>query len=198
MKLIDMDELAAFIREVNGDNKMGAGVLAENICDWIASKQPRYATADNQVPDEAFEDEFQAWWESDGQYCRSGTSGYEVPFAFQAWRHLVPTIMEVRAENEKLRGLMPDFPPRPPDGQGLPRYGLRWNGEKQPLSVPMSDGYWTPWHLADSERERAESYLATFVVLADFLNIDLKAASKAPGKPSDVFIEAIKKKAGDL
>ena len=44
--------------------------------------------------------------------------------------------------------LKPDFPPFPPEGEGLPRYGLRWNGPQQPLSVPMEDGYWTPWHLA--------------------------------------------------
>lgn len=57
------------------------------------------------------------------------------------------------AEVEALRGLVPDFPPRPPDGEGLPRYGLRLNGPQQPLSVPMADGYWTPWHLAHAEVE---------------------------------------------
>lgn len=44
--------------------------------------------------------------------------------------------------------LRPELPPRPPDGSGLPRYGLRWNGPTSPLSVPMDTGYWTPWHLA--------------------------------------------------
>lgn len=44
--------------------------------------------------------------------------------------------------------LKPDFPPFPPEGEGLPRYGLRWNGPDKPLAVPMEDGYWTPWHLA--------------------------------------------------
>lgn len=53
-------------------------------------------------------------------------------------------------ENEQLRGLMPELPPRPPEGSELPRYGSRWNGPTQPLSVPMADGYWTPWHLADA------------------------------------------------
>lgn len=56
---------------------------------------------------------------------------------------------------EALRGLVPDMPPRPPEGDGLPRYGLRWNGPSQPLSVPMDDGYWTPWHLAYQKVESA-------------------------------------------
>lgn len=52
--------------------------------------------------------------------------------------------------------LRPELPPVPPACDGLeastlPRYGLRWNGPTQPLSVPMVDGYWTPWHLAAAE-----------------------------------------------
>jgi len=58
-------------------------------------------------------------------------------------------VVQLLAENERLKGLQPEFPPRPPEGSGLPRYGLRWNGPQQPLAVPMEDGYWTPWHLAD-------------------------------------------------
>lgn len=54
----------------------------------------------------------------------------------------------------ELRGLVPELPPRPPEGDGMPRYGLRWNGPRQPVSVPMADGYWTPWHLAEAECER--------------------------------------------
>jgi hypothetical protein len=45
----------------------------------------------------------------------------------------------------------PCLPPRPPEGEGLPRYGIQWNGPKSPLSVVMDDGYWTPWHLANQE-----------------------------------------------
>lgn len=33
----DVDALAAFIRKVDGSHRMGAGVLAERICDWWAS-----------------------------------------------------------------------------------------------------------------------------------------------------------------
>lgn len=61
---------------------------------------------------------------------------------------LHPRFQQMAAECERLRGLMPEMPPRPPEGSGLPRYGLRWNGPSQPITVPMDDGYWTPWHLA--------------------------------------------------
>jgi len=61
---------------------------------------------------------------------------------------------EARAEVERLRGMTPELPPRPFDGTGMPRYGFRWNGPTDPLAVPMSDGYWTPWHLASAEVQR--------------------------------------------
>lgn len=58
-------------------------------------------------------------------------------------------------EVERLRGLKPEIPARPPHSNdaryqhpALPRYGLRWNGPGEPVSVPMLDGYWTPFHLA--------------------------------------------------
>jgi hypothetical protein len=57
---------------------------------------------------------------------------------------------KMREEIERLRGIKPELPPLLPSGSGLPRYGLRWNGPTQPLAVRMDDGYWTPWHLADS------------------------------------------------
>lgn len=62
------------------------------------------------------------------------------------------------AQLEQLRGLRPAVPPRPPEGNGLPRYGLRWNGPQQPLATPMDDGYWTPWHLANELRKDGERY----------------------------------------
>ena len=62
-------------------------------------------------------------------------------------------IARLRAEVEALRGITPELPPRPPDGEGLPRYGLRHNGQSMPMSVPMADGYWTPYHLAIAEVE---------------------------------------------
>jgi hypothetical protein len=60
-------------------------------------------------------------------------------------------------ECERLRGITPAIPPFPPDGDGLPRYGIRWDGPKSPLAVPMDDGYWTPWHLADAAVRDANS-----------------------------------------
>lgn len=62
--------------------------------------------------------------------------------------------IRLQAEISALRGLTPAPPPRPPEVHGLPRYGLRWNGPDQPLAVPMEDGYWTPWHLADQLRTK--------------------------------------------
>lgn len=62
----------------------------------------------------------------------------------------------LRTRVEKLEGLKPELPPFPPQGSGLPRYGLRWNGPTEPLAVPMDDGYWTPWHLADALRAELE------------------------------------------
>ncbi len=45
------------------------------------------------MPDSAFQDEFQAWWEDEGQYVRAGGGSYERSFAFQAWRHLMPKLV---------------------------------------------------------------------------------------------------------
>lgn len=61
---------------------------------------------------------------------------------------------KLRQEVEALQGIQPEMPPMPPNGKGLPRYGVRWNGPTQPLSVPKDDGYWTPWHLAQTECEK--------------------------------------------
>ena len=67
-------------------------------------------------------------------------------------------IKALRAEVERLMGLSPELPPFPPEGEGLPRYGIRWNGPGEPLAVPMKDGYWSPWHLTEALRvELAEA-----------------------------------------
>lgn len=71
----------------------------------------------------------------------------------------IDELVELRERVKVLEGLKPEFPPRPPELDpdapkvvGLPRYGLRWEGPahglRQPLAVPMDDGYWTPWHIA--------------------------------------------------
>jgi hypothetical protein len=58
----------------------------------------------------------------------------------------------------------PELPPRPQaidnggckiDVYDLPRYGLSWNGPDTPVSTPMPNGYWTPFHLAVECCERA-------------------------------------------
>ncbi len=38
---------------------------------------------------ETIEREFEAWWESDGQYCRAGGGSYEKTFAFQAYESAI-------------------------------------------------------------------------------------------------------------
>lgn len=75
-------------------------------------------------------------------------SGFRVAFD-HALANSDQHVAQLLAENERLKGLQPELPPRLPEGSGLPRFGLRWNGPQQPLAVPMEDGYWTPWHLAD-------------------------------------------------
>ena len=63
-------------------------------------------------------------------------------------------IAELQAEIEMLKGVKPELPPFPPEGKGLPRYGISWNGEYMPITKPMDGGYWTPFHLAEAENER--------------------------------------------
>jgi hypothetical protein len=69
----------------------------------------------------------------------------------------------LKRQVEELEGLKPELPPYPPDGEGLSRFGLRWNGPKEPLAVPMPGGYWTPWHLAEAERAQANEWRARLI-----------------------------------
>ncbi|WP_296125110.1 hypothetical protein [Pseudomonas sp. Ga0074129] len=98
-----------------------------------------------------------------GNDRRSMIKRYERKSKQEAIRELIDIIHcnwnqieQLEAACTQLRGLTPELPPRPPEGEGLPRYGLRWNGPGQPLSVPMDDGYWTPWHLANSAADHSE------------------------------------------
>lgn len=86
-------------------------------------------------------------------------------------------VLALIAEIDQLRGIQPEFPPRPPDGEGLPRYGLRWNGPQQPLAVPMADGYWTPWHLAGQLKAENEALRKE---LADWQEIVAAIKREAP------------------
>ena len=78
---------------------------------------------------------------------------------------LAQLVERLRAEIARLRGILPELPPRPPNGNGLPRYGLRWNGPTKPLAVPIGDGYWTPWHLAHAEADRLRARVAELEAL---------------------------------
>lgn len=60
--------------------------------------------------------------------------------------------------------------PTPPAPE-LDRYGIQWNGPTEPLPVPMSDGYWTPWHIANDELQRLKEELDNVSHLARFLAV---------------------------
>ncbi|HHN2095679.1 TPA: hypothetical protein ACRNYL_001159 [Pseudomonas aeruginosa] len=76
--------------------------MAAEIADLRAAlAQPSPAQAEQaegaHVPDEVFAGVFAEWWEEEGQYCRAGGGDYERTFAFQAWRHLYPLLLQDRA-----------------------------------------------------------------------------------------------------
>lgn len=66
-------------------------------------------------------------------------------------RRVVAERDKALAQVEQLKGIKPELPPFPPQGDGLPRFGIKWNGEYEPISTPMDDGYWTPYHLAAAQ-----------------------------------------------
>ena len=99
--------------------------------------------------------------------CRYGVSGKgpAIEVANDLLGDCCDNLESLLAEIERLEGLRADAPPRPPEGDGLPRYGLRWNGPTSPVSVPRDDGYWTPWHLADQlkvENEALRQFILGF------------------------------------
>ncbi|WP_242015447.1 hypothetical protein [Pseudomonas nitroreducens] len=65
-------------------------------CPACKGKPPKQAGGAH-VPDDEFAGEFAVWWEEEGQFCRAGGGDYERTFAFQAWRHLYPQLMQTRA-----------------------------------------------------------------------------------------------------
>lgn len=80
----------------------------------------------------------------------------------ERWREHIKTCPAhlMRAVEADPDGLRAALPPLPPEGSGLPRYGLRWNGPERPVPVPMKDGYWTPYHLAAGRVAELEGALA--------------------------------------
>ncbi len=85
-------------------------------------------------------------------------------------------LLALRDALDRAQGIKPELPPMPPDGTGAPRYGLRWNGPQEPLAVPMDDGYWTPWHLAQATITRQQHDLS---VISETLNRKVEALAKA-------------------
>ncbi|WP_311061462.1 hypothetical protein [Pseudomonas aeruginosa] len=66
--------------------------------DWLlAEREARGRASDTHIPDEVFGGVFAQWWEDEGQHCRAGGGDYERTFAFQAWRHLYPQLLQARA-----------------------------------------------------------------------------------------------------
>src|SRR5690554_147096 len=39
----------------------------------------------------------------------------------------------------------------------LQRYGLEWKSDTDFIAAPMSDGYWTPWHIAQERLTTAKA-----------------------------------------
>lgn len=75
----------------------------------------------------------------------------------EEWVEKAPAdILALVSEVRRLQGITPELPPRPDEGGGLLRYGLRWSGPTEPLAVPMDDGYWTPWHLATAAHTKGK------------------------------------------
>lgn len=76
-----------------------ATAAAQGFRDGQAAVEPAPAQDEREahVPDKVFQDEFQVWWEDHGQFCRAGGGDYERTFAFQAWRHLYPMLLQARA-----------------------------------------------------------------------------------------------------
>jgi hypothetical protein len=46
---VEPDDLSNFIRSVDGNNSMGAGVLAEKICEWLAASQEQVSATAREV-----------------------------------------------------------------------------------------------------------------------------------------------------
>lgn len=121
-------------------------------CDRIIWRK-RYYHLENMTADALRANLMDAWsaWEAAIQTTECGIRNGQYRYCDGHWRDKSNRGSHETCEGreiERLRGLKPELPPRPPDGGGLPRYGLRWNGPHEPVAVPMDDGFWTPWHLA--------------------------------------------------
>lgn len=87
-----------------------------------------------------------------------------------AWRHNgreiavtfgeTPSVMATD-EQGKLWFASGDTHPQPAQGEheqpALERYGIEWRGPHMPIALPMPDGYWTPWHIAEAALKQRTS-----------------------------------------
>jgi hypothetical protein len=67
----------------------------------------------------------------------------------------------------------------------LKRYGIEWTGPKTPIAVPMKDGHWTPWHLAQeriAELEKTEPLLQKVLDCCDGLHCEITQANYGAAK----------------
>lgn len=58
-------------------------------------RYPSAKTAPVAVVLPEFEPAFEAWWESDGQYCRAGGGSYEKTFAYRAYEAAIEKVKEL-------------------------------------------------------------------------------------------------------
>lgn len=79
----------------------------------------------------------------------------------------------------------------------LIRYGVRWKSATEPLCVPMGDGYWTPWHLAQHEIDAIKAQKAELVAALELARESAWAyESEYGGSDTDRIDAAIAKAKG--
>ncbi|RDL18474.1 hypothetical protein D884_03295 [Pseudomonas sp. URMO17WK12:I10] len=164
-----LDSLITALKQVGAHHEISADLIAEQIFDQPA-QQGQGEPAGYQIRSKT--DGFGSQWTPWRECCDTERAMHDHEVGrfnqFGIMREIRPVfasaagpaeVERLRIENVRLNGLKPEGPPRPPAGYGLPRYGLRWNGLQQPIAVPMDDGYWTPWHLADRLRQERDNLL---------------------------------------
>jgi hypothetical protein len=73
----------------------------------------------------------------------------------------------------------------------LERYGITWTGPQSPITVPMMDGYWTPYHLANARIEQVEQQRDALQAEVERLDSDAQVACVIPLKQAILaYLEA--------
>jgi hypothetical protein len=54
----------------------------------------------------------------------------------------------------------------------LKRYGVIWVSDITPITSPMKDGYWTPWHLAQERIAELEKFKTEHSPLLSYIAIE--------------------------